>query len=94
MRFMYSLRIHNCSPRNKVPIVGSIYKELSREVRLFTFRAGRTISHRFIALKNFNMSTSNIPTADSEITDNPDTVNNEATDSAEVITSAFDQFQS
>ena len=40
------------------------------------------------------MSTSNIPTADSEITDNPDTVNNEATDSAEVITNAFHQFKS
>ena len=40
------------------------------------------------------MSTSNIPTADSEITDNPDTVNNEATDSAEVIINAFHQFKS
>ena len=33
-------------------------------------------------LTKFNMSTSNIPTADSEITDNPDTVNKEATDTA------------
>ena len=40
------------------------------------------------------MSTSNIPIADSEITDNPDTVNNEATDSAEVVTSAFHRFKS
>ena len=48
---------------------------------------------RFIALKS-TMSTSNMPTAYSELTDNPDTVNNEASDSAEVITNAFQQFKS